>query len=131
MSAEMFSVCGAALVCAVSACLLKRMKSEISFAVSLAGTLLFFGFVLASLESVMSEMSEILSLGGVSEYLLPITKALGVAIVAQIASGVCADCGESGIAQGVELAGKFEILLISLPLIKSIVGYAIDLISLE
>ncbi len=131
MSEEIIRMCGIALVCAASAYLLKRLKSELSFGITLLASLIFFGAVLSSMSAVIDEISEILNASGSYEYFLPIVKCLGIALAVQITSGVCADCGESRIADGIELVGKFEMLLISLPLIKSIIGYAIDLISLE
>ena len=127
----MIKMCGVALICAVSAYLLKRLKSELSFAVGIVATLIFFGYSLGFVEPVISEISVFLSIGEVSDYYIPIIKSLGVAVIVQIVSGVCDDCGEGRISDGVVLAGKFEMLYICFPLIKKILGYAIELISLE
>lgn len=131
MNEEIIRMCGIALVCAASAYLLRRLKSELSFGIALLATLIFLGAVLSSMSTVIYEISAIFNLSEYYEYLLPIVKCLGIALAVQITSGVCADCGESRMADGIELVGKFEMLLISLPLIKSIIGYAIELISLE
>lgn len=131
MGAEIAKVCGLGVVCAFSALVLKRTKSELSFAVAVGASVLLFLYALRALEPLTQEMLALFSLTGVSELLSPILKALGVAILTHISSGICGDCGETRIADSIELVGKLEILLLSLPLIKNIIGYAMELISLE
>lgn len=57
-------------------------------------------------------------------------KALGIALLTSVCSGICRECGENAAANGVELTGKIEILLLSLPLIDEILGVARELFSL-
>jgi stage III sporulation protein AD len=47
-------------------------------------------------------------------------KALGVAFLTETAASVCRDSGEAGLATWVETAGKLEILLLSFPLIRTV-----------
>ena len=131
MDIGVIKLCGAAVIAAVGAFILKGSKSSIGNSMSIALFLLVFSFCLGVLEPIVTELSSLAAGFGAEEYFLPIIKALGVAFVVQMASSICADLGESRIGEGIELAGKFEILLLSLPMIKSIVGYALELISLE
>ena len=55
------------------------------------------------------------------EYMPILLKALGIGLTAQTVADICRDSGETAIASKVELVGKLEILLISLPLIESII----------
>ena len=129
MGTGVLKLFGVAIIAALSALILKKSKSDISFAPCIAVFLLIFSFCLKAFEPILNELSGLLALFDAAEYFLPIIKALGVAMLAQIASSVCADLGESKIGEGIELAGKFEILLISFPLIKRIVEYALELMS--
>ena len=131
MDSGVIKLCGVAIIAAISALMLKKGKSEISFAPCIAVLLIIFGFCLRALEPLLDEVNALLELFGASEYFLPIIKSLGVAILVQIASSVCSDIGESKIGEGIELAGKFEILLISLPLVRRIVEYALELMSFK
>ena len=131
MSLGVLKLCGVAMIAAISALLLKKNKSDISFAPCVTVLLVIFGFCLSALEPLLDEANALLGLFGASEYFSPIIKSLGVAILVQIASSVCSDIGESKIGEGIELAGKFEILLISLPLIRKIVEYAVELMSFK
>ena len=56
-------------------------------------------------------------------------KALGIASAAQITADICRDAGEAAIAGQVEMLGRAEILLLSLPLAMQILTVARDLLS--
>ena len=43
---------------------------------------------------------------------------------------ICKDCGEGTVAGGIELGGKLAILLICIPLIGELIGYASEILSL-
>ena len=123
-------VCALAVLCAICAMLLKNIRSELSFAVGIAGGVLLSILILKAAEPIIEELRSITEFADAQEYVLLMLKALGVAAVTQIAAGVCAECGERGLASGVELAGKLEILALCLPMLSRVIGYAAELISL-
>lgn len=57
-------------------------------------------------------------------------KALGIAILTQICADVCRESGENSLAGGVEMTGRIEILLLSLPLMEEVLTVAGNLLSL-
>ena len=63
-------------------------------------------------------------------YTSTVMRALGIAIIAQMTSEICRDCGENSTASGVELAGKIEIFILCLPLISEIIGYAGEILAM-
>lgn len=81
----------------------------------------------APLVSYLKALTESAGIAGYAEFLF---KALAVAILTQVCAELCRESGESGVASGVELAGKVEILLISLPLINEILATAKELLSM-
>ena len=81
----------------------------------------------APLVSYLKNLTESTGLSGYAEFLF---KALAIAILTQFCAELCRESGESGAANGVELAGKAEILLISLPLINEILSTAKELFSM-
>ncbi len=56
-------------------------------------------------------------------------KALGIALLSAYTAGICRECGENAAAEGVETAGKIEILLLCLPLIQSLLAVVGELLS--
>lgn len=81
----------------------------------------------APLVSYLKNLTEISGISGYAEFLL---KALGIAVLTQCCAELCRESGESGAASGVELAGKVEILLLSLPLINEILATAKELLAM-
>ena len=57
-------------------------------------------------------------------------QALGVAVAAQITGDICRDNGNSAAAGASELAAKAAIIALALPLIRSAVGLAKELINI-
>jgi stage III sporulation protein AD len=51
-----------------------------------------------------------------------VLKTIGVSIVTRLSADVCRDAGQSSVASGIELAGAFTALYISLPLFKTVIG---------
>ncbi len=86
------------------------------------------GQISGLLETIRSYLSEI-SVSG--PYLTILYKMIGIAYLAEFASGICKDAGYSFLAGQIELAGKLTILTISLPVmlavfdtLKSVLGSA-------
>ena len=119
-----------ALVSVTVGAVIKLIKGELSFAVKVAGALLGFGLLFLSLREVISSANSILNTDGFSEYAEVILKSLGVAFLTHIASSVCKDCGEQNIASVIEIAGKVEILLLSLPMVERLLKYTAEISAL-
>ena len=57
-----------------------------------------------------------------------VLKALGLCYITNFASDTCRDFGQTSLASKVELAGKISIVILTLPLINSILSVALELI---
>ncbi len=131
MGGQLLKICALAVICVAVGAVINQIKRELSFAVRCAGSILIFGMIVISLEPLLSELEAVRGLEGSAEYVEIMLKALGVSILTQICSGICRDCGENGISAGVEFAGKTEILILCLPLIKRILQYAAEILSID
>ena len=110
--------------------LLKELKPEFALLLKFA-TLLLLGFL--AFTGIGDAISEIFSLGesvSIDNTLLKILlKALGLCLVAQIASDICKDCGESALSTGVELAGKLSIVIMALPVAAQLIEISLEWIN--
>lgn len=110
--------------------LLKELKPEFALLLKFA-TLLLLGFL--AFTGIGDAISEIFSLGesvSIDNALLKILlKALGLCLVAQIASDICKDCGESALSTGVELAGKLSIVIMALPVAAQLIEISLEWIN--
>ena len=63
-----------------------------------------------------------------SGYINVLFKAVGVAVTAKIGADICRDSGNSALASAVELAGKAAIILLSMPMLKTLADAAAGLL---
>ncbi len=126
---QVWQICGVGMICAVAAMVVRQLKGEAATSVRLGGSIVLLTVVLGLIAPLCVFLGQLSERAGFGEYAGVLTKALGIALMTHIAAGFCRDCGESSVAGYVELAGKCEILLLSLPLIASLMDTARDLLS--
>lgn len=123
-------ICMLAIVGLCAAMIVKQWKSDFLPLIRLSATLLLTQAILASAVPLVSFLKELLGNNELSSYAGVLPKALGIAILTQSCSNICRECGENGIASGVEWMGKIELLLLSLPLVREMLEIANQLFRL-
>lgn len=127
---DIFAIVGFSITAAVLAVLLRQYRPEYAVLVGLSAGVILLVFVLIKAQPVFSEVSTLLDRANIkSSYAGILLKALGICFVTQLASDACKDAGESAIASKIELAGKFAVLLVALPLFEQIATLAINLLN--
>jgi stage III sporulation protein AD len=125
---NILSIAVMAITAAALAVLLRHYRPEHALIIGIAAGVLILALVLSKVQPVFSEINKLMSGANVNtQYVSILIKSLGVCFVAQLASDVCRDAGESAIASNVELAGKFAVLLIALPLFGQVADLVIKL----
>lgn len=125
---------GIALIALVALLALKGFSNGIGVLLRVGATVLLFGVAVFELSHGIAEIRA-LSFGIVGENsfvasaLGVMLKALGIALVARVCSDICRDCGEGGLASGVETVAGVVIFSLSLPILKEILGFASELLS--
>lgn len=99
--------------------IIRSLKGEMAVSISLCVSVLLVGLSLAVCDPILDFLNNLVKPSS-QNYISLLLKAVGVSLVASTASDVCRDCGETAIASKVELLGKCEILLLSLPLLEEI-----------
>lgn len=121
-------VCFFAILCVVVASIIKHIRPDFLPYLRISATILVSVFALSVIAPIVSYINSLFSGVGLGEWGINVLKALGVALLVQICADICRDCGESGAASGVELIGKLEILVLCLPMIKKIIGTALEVL---
>ena len=127
---EWARVGGIAMVGVVALLILRTQRPEWAPLLRMAVTVVALGLTLSLASTVLGYVTELANAtGGLDQEGWPILlKALGVAVLTEIAASVCRDSGETGLATWVETAGKLEVLLLSFPLIKTVLDTVTEIL---
>lgn len=117
---DTWKICGLALICLVSFSVMRQWGRDFEVPMKLAAAVVFLGILLGMAIPLVSWMREMLSVGAISEYAEFLLGALGIAVVTGVCADLCRECREPTVASYVEMAGRLEILILSVPLIKEI-----------
>lgn len=125
------SIVGVALVCASLVVLIRKYASEFAVPMSVIASMIILIISIVFASSLFDKIEEIADNSSISsQNLKVIFKALGVCYITQIGKDVCKDCGESAIADKVDLAGKITIAAMSLSLVSEVLSIILEIIGL-
>ena len=114
-------IIGVAFITTIAAVLLKSTKPELSFAVTVTGVIVILLFIVDALENTLTVFTAIAEITGVENGLLKILlKIVGVGYITEFGAGILNDFGSNAVADKVALGGKITIVLLSLPIIESL-----------
>lgn len=119
---EMFiQVLITALITIAAILVVKKNTGEFALVLALLCICVLGVFVIKLFSPIVDVLKRLKELSGVSESIIePVFKTTMVGILTNICSGICADCGENGIAKMVELCGTMMVLYLSIPLISAV-----------
>lgn len=120
---EMLKIIGVAFVTAITALLLKGTKPELSFAVTITGIIVILLFLVDALQDTIAMFSKVAQITGTDNGLLKVLlKIVGVGYITEFGAGILNDFGSNSIADKVVLGGKITIVMLSIPVIESLLG---------
>ena len=125
---ESFKICSIGILFAVLCIFIKNIRSEFLIPTRLAGILILFSFIIILMNPILDFIKSIMGENLPQEHIKIVLKAFSLAYITQISSELCRECGENNIAFGIESAGKVEIIILSLPLINTIIEFSKELI---
>ena len=135
MSDSLFRIFGGAILRVFIIIILKKESPDSAGTMRMAaGIILCVACVLAMTPIIdyVSGLGESFEVGeGFSDAVGVLLKALGISILTHVCATVCRDSGEGNIAYYVELGGKIEIMLLSLPLLSELTDTALELLKMS
>lgn len=101
---------------------MKTIRNEYSFLIILIGGIVLSGLLIREIKTVMDVLLEIQSKSGVSsEFMKILFKLIGISFLGDFVSNICLDAGQKTIAKQVEMLSKLSILVVSLPILESLI----------
>lgn len=113
----------------VLALLLRRNTPELSLALSLCAGLLAGSLCIGICGEIADSLRRLAVRSGVSYTLItPVFKCVGIGIVTELASQLCADSGQKAVGSFLELCGTLCALFAALPLLRALTAVVEKLI---
>lgn len=130
---ELMKACGIAVIAVVCIAVVGRISDTAALALRLGGGVALFAAAIALLGENMTALKAAIgtvsgSDGAVGEAFSLMLKALGIALVSKFCSDICRDCGESGMANGVESVGRMVMIGLCIPVLADILSFAADVL---
>ena len=120
---EIIKIIGVGFVTAITSLILKATKPELSFAVTMAGVIIILMFIVDALSGTIAVFASIANMSGVENGLIKLLlKIVGVGYIVEFGAGILQDFGAQSIADKVSLAGKITIVMLSLPILESLLS---------
>lgn len=98
---------------------IRSIKGDLAVPFSLCISVMLTGISLA-IATPLIEFLNNLAEPSSKKFITLLLKAIGISLIASTTADICRDSGEQAIANKVELLGKCEILLLSLPILQDL-----------
>ena len=126
---EVLKIVGIAIFSVVIIIILKEQKPEMALILSIATGIGIMLFVIYKMSDVVGILNNLITKSGVNrDFLYIIIKVVGIAYIVEFGKNICVDAGQSSIATKLEMAGKVIIVVLTLPLISSLVNVLTGLV---
>lgn len=126
---EVLKIVGIAIFSVVIIIILKEQKPEMALILSIATGIGIMFFVIYKMSDVVGILNNLITKSGVNrDFLYIIIKVVGIAYIVEFGKNICVDAGQSSIATKLEMAGKVIIVVLTLPLISSLVNVLTGLV---
>ena len=119
---------GVGLLATVAVVLLRELRCGLAPLIRVGAAILLFGAAIALYLPVVTRIRTLLSLTSGHALATPVLRAVGIALIAELAATFCRDLGEGTVADGILYFGRMEILLLALPLVDELLGVAKELL---
>lgn len=126
---EIVRIIGIAFIALFIIMIIKQYRPEFSIYISIIAGILIFSIIIIKLGSVVELIKSLADkLGTNIQYFSLLIKITGIAYLAEFATNICKDSGESAIASKVELAGRIIIIAMSVPILGALVDVVINIL---
>ena len=126
---DVIKIVGIGLVSLVIIIIVKQYKPEFAVYVSLTASILILMLVFDKLFDVINLLSNLANKTAINtKFIALLIKITGIAILTEFAVSICKDCGESAIANKMDIGGKIMIVAVSVPIISSLLETVIKVL---
>ena len=123
-----FQIAGVALLAVIVLALLRELRPTLLPSLRLCASVVLIGAGIALLAPIVTQIRDLLAASDAGELGSIVMRALGIAMISELAASFCEDMGEQTIARCVSTFGKWEILVLCIPLVDKVLQLAKELL---
>lgn len=127
---NIYKICGLALLTVIIVSVLKNQKSPITNYLSEVSAVTILICVLTSISPVISLINTLAGKTENPDVIYILLKACAIAVICQIVSDICKENGENTLSSAVDFAANAEIILLSLPIMTTLINDTLGKISI-
>lgn len=117
-----FQISAVVLLTVLISIVLSKQNKDMTVVLVIAACCMSLYAVIAYLEPVVDFIKQLQSLGKLDTSMVQtVLKAVGIGIIAEIASLICSDSGNGALGKGIQMLATAAVLWLSLPLMRSLV----------
>lgn len=126
---EVIKIVGISIFAVIMIIVLKNYRPEMALVLAIVTGIGIMLFAIYKLSSVINVLNDLVTKSGINkDFLLIIIKVIGIAYIVEFGKNICIDAGQSSIATKLEMAGKIIIVVLTVPLITSLVNILTGLV---
>jgi len=126
---NIFKITAFAVSGAILSLVIKEYKPSIAICIGIICSLFLFYEVLEQINYIFTAASAISAALSINhDYVETIVKITGISCISRFGTEICRDAGQNAIAANLELAGKIIIVVLSLPILTSVINLILGLL---
>lgn len=116
---EIFKIVAIGLLTALSAALVRDSRSDVAFAVVVAGGAIMLTMLVDYFTGIFAFFDELVNKTGVDRGVIKtLLKIVGIGYVAELAAGICEESGAKSVGDKIVLGGKLIIFTLTVPILR-------------
>lgn len=127
---DIFKIVALSIVTVIFITVLKSVKKEdFALIITIITSIIMFGILLLKLDNITSLLNSLIEKSGINkDYLTLLLKVTGISYVIEFAVNICKDAGSSSLASKVEMLGKISIVVLTIPILTSVISTVLDIL---
>lgn len=126
---EVVKIVGIAIFAVIMIIILKSYRPEIALILSIVTGIGIMLYAIYKMAPVVNVLNDLVNKSGINtQFLMIIIKVIGIAYIVEFGKNICVDAGQTSIATKLEMAGKVIIVVLTIPLISSLVNVLTGLV---
>ena len=125
----LYKIIGVAIVTCIACFVVKPIRADFATIISIVGGVLVLIYSMSYLSDVFGLFGNIFHITGINTSIYSVVfKVIGIGYLTEFTASICTDTGNASLADKVLLGGKLIILVMALPIVKSILNIVVELL---